>query len=192
MTSLNCTPIVRHQITIGVQFFMVRLNSREKIKAVKRYVEGREGYKTIARDIGVTPSLFYTWIQLYEHHGEKALEKSYTAYSVDFKLKVIQFMNERGTSIGEAAAIFNIPSPTTLSKWIKLLETKGVDGLKPKKKGRPLMKKNKKTKKHTPDKGSTEDLQAEVERLRMENAYLKKLNALVQNKEKSPNKTKRK
>ncbi|GIN23418.1 hypothetical protein J1TS3_45520 [Siminovitchia fordii] len=40
--------------------------------------------------------------------------------------------------------------------------------------------------------GSVESLQAEVERLRMENAYLKKLNALVQNKEKSPNKTRHK
>ena len=40
--------------------------------------------------------------------------------------------------------------------------------------------------------GSIEALQAEIERLRMENAYLKKLNALVQNKEKLQNKTKRK
>ena len=44
----------------------------------------------------------------------------------------------------------------------------------------------------TPAEGSVEALQAELERLRMENAYLKKLNALVQNKEKSPNKTKHK
>lgn len=53
--------------------------------------------------------------------------------------------------------------------------------------------KNKKgLQKQEPAEGSTEALQAELERLRMENAYLKKLNALVQNKEKSPNKTKRK
>ena len=50
----------------------------------------------------------------------------------------------------------------------------------------------KQTEKVTPAEGSVEALQAELERLRMENAYLKKLNALVQNKEKSPNKTKRK
>jgi len=47
-------------------------------------------------------------------------------------------------------------------------------------------------KNNTPAEGSVEALQAELERLRMENAYLKKLNALVQNKEKSPNTTKHK
>jgi hypothetical protein len=50
----------------------------------------------------------------------------------------------------------------------------------------------KRTKSQETAEGSVEALQAELERLRMENAYLKKLNALVQNKEKSPNKTKRK
>ncbi|PKG27001.1 transposase, partial [Cytobacillus horneckiae] len=48
---------------------------------------------------------------------------------------------------------------------------------------------NKQTK-QSPVEGSTEPLQAEIERLRMENEYLKKLNALVQAKEKSPRKTK--
>ena len=39
-------------------------------------------------------------------------------------------------------------------------------------------------------KQTEEDLIAEVQRLRMENAYLKKLNALVQEREKSETKTK--
>jgi transposase len=103
-------------------------------------------------------------------------------------------MNEQGTSIRETAAIFNIPSYETLRKWKVPYETGGNDALQPNKKGRPSMnnKNSNKTKNQAPVEGSIEALQAENERLRMEIAYLKKLNALVQNKEKSPNKTKRK
>ncbi|EJQ97261.1 hypothetical protein II5_05991 [Bacillus cereus MSX-A1] len=47
-------------------------------------------------------------------------------------------------------------------------------------------------KKQTPTEESVEALQAELERLCMANAYLKKLNTLVKNKGKSPNKIRRK
>lgn len=40
--------------------------------------------------------------------------------------------------------------------------------------------------------GSVEALEERIKQLEMENEYLKKLNALVRNKEKSPNKTKHK
>ncbi|MBG9578442.1 transposase, partial [Bacillus thuringiensis] len=62
-----------------------------------------------------------------------------------------------------------------------------------KKKGRPSMKKdsNKQLKQALAD-GSVEALEARIKQLEMENEYLKKLNALVQNKEKSRDKTKRK
>ena len=43
-----------------------------------------------------------------------------------------------------------------------------------------------------PVEGSNRSFTGEIERLRMENAYLKKLNALVQSKEKLQSKTKRK
>ncbi len=173
---------------------MAKYTTQEKIQAVKKYLEGTKGYQTIARSIGVTPSVFHTWIRLYEYHGEKAFGKRYTTYSVEDKLKVLDYMNEHGTSIRETAVIFNIPTDSTLLQWKKQFEAKGVDALKPKKKGRlPMTKKNQKeTKKQAPVEGSLEALQAEIERLRMENAYLKKLNALVQNKGTSPNKTKHK
>ena len=57
--------------------------------------------------------------------------------------------------------------------------------------GRPQKMKNK-AKNTTKKKelNTNEDLLAEVQRLRMENAYLKKLNALIQEREKSEKQTK--
>lgn len=46
--------------------------------------------------------------------------------------------------------------------------------------------------KQVPAEGYVEALEARIKQLEMENAYLKKLKALVQKKEKSPNKTKHK
>ncbi len=173
---------------------MAKFSSKDKIQAVKRYLEGTEGGKTIANSIGVHPRELYQWIKRFEFSGEKAFEKRYTTYSLEYKLDVIHYMNENGTSIFETAAIFNLPSDSTLWNWQHIFETQGLAALEPKKKGPPSMKndKQKTLKKQAPAEGTIEALKEENESLRMENAYLKKLNALVQNKEKLPNKTKHK
>lgn len=191
---MNCTPNFRHSLKLGGAFLLAKFKSEDKIRAVKRYLKGNKGYKNIAEEIGVHKSKLQFWVKKYQYHGEKAFLKGYTNYSVQYKLDVLNYMNENGTSIFETAAIFNMPSDTTLWKWQHLLETQGLDALQSKKKGRPSMKNEnlKTTKKQAPAEGSIEALQIELERLRMENAYLKKLNTLVQNKEKSPNKTRRK
>jgi len=172
---------------------MTKISSDEKLLAVKRYQNGSESLKTIADSIGLHHSVFSNWIRQFEYHGEDAFKKGYTSYSAQDKLDVLNYMNEHGTSVRETAAAFNIASHSTILSWQRSLELHGIDALQPKKKGRPSMKKDlKEQKNQTLVEGSVEALQAEVDRLRMENAYLKKLNALVQNKGKSPNKTKRK
>lgn len=166
-----------------------------KLQAVKRYLTGHESYKTIAESIGTAKSLIITWVKLFEAQGEKGFKKGYTSYSVGFKLDVLNFMNETGASLRETASTFNIPSPDTVYRWEQLLKTEGLDALEPKKKGRPSMKKEEKkveSQKLIPAEGSIDALQAKIERLEMENAYLKKLNALVQSQEKLQTKTKRK
>ncbi len=172
---------------------MAKFTIEEKVKAVKRYINGRESQRTIADSLGVAYPVFRTWIQQYQYHGEKAFEKRYTSYTLQYKLDVLTYMNELGTSIRETAAIFNIAAPSTLFQWKRQLETQGIDALQSKKKGRPSMK-NKSTQqsKQVVAEGSKEALETRIKQLEMENAYLKKLNVLVQNKEKSPNKTKRK
>jgi transposase len=165
-----------------------------KKKAIHQYLSGNVGVKSIARSLGINHEVLRMWIKQYEYHGVQAFEKSYTAYTIPYKLDVLNYMIENGTSPNEAAVIFNISSPGIIRKWRSQFNEHGVDALKPQKKGRHCtMDMNKKgIKKQEPAEGSVQALQAELERLRMENAYLKKLNALVQNKEKSPNKTNRK
>ena len=170
---------------------MAKYTSEEKLQAVLRYLKGNESSVKIAESIGTDHTAILKWVKLYEYHGEEAFIKRYTNYSAQFKLDVLNYMIEHGTSLRETAAIFNIPTPSTLNSWQKQFETKGFDALQSKKKGRPSMKKDSnKQLKQAPVEGSPEALQAEIDRLRMENEYLKKLNALVQAKEKSPKKTK--
>ncbi len=173
---------------------MSKFNLELKKEAINQYLSGSAGAKSIAKALGVNHEVLRMWIKQYEYHGLKAFEKSYTAYSMPFKLDVLNYMNENGTSPNEAAVIFNISSPGVIRRWRSEFNEYGSDALIPKKKGRRIMsdKQNNGSNQNKPAQGSIEALQAELERLRMENAYLKKLNALVQNKEKSPNKTKRK
>ncbi|HDR6422554.1 TPA: transposase, partial [Bacillus thuringiensis] len=106
-----------------------KFSSKEKIQAVKRYLDGTESGKTIAKSIGVNPSVLREWIRRYESSGEKAFEKCYTFYPAQYKLDVLYYMNEHGTSIRETAALFNIPSYETLRKWKIAYETGGLDAL---------------------------------------------------------------
>ena len=170
---------------------MAKFTEEEKLQAALRYLDGKESSRQIARSIGTDHQAILKWVKQYEYNGVAAFIKRYTNYSPQFKLDVLNYMIENGTSLNETAAIFGIAAPSTILQWRKQFETKGFDALQSKKKGRPSMKKEtNKQPKQTPVEGSPEALQAEINRLRMENEYLKKLNALVQAKETSPKKTK--
>lgn len=172
---------------------MAKLTVEQKIQAVQRYVNGNESMNEIAKDIGVTIRIISNMVRLYQKSGIEAFLKSYTNYSAEYKMNVLNYMNETGTSSIDTAAIFNISSPGLIRNWKKKFEIGGYDALVSKKKGRPSMKQDtKKTTKPAPAEGSVEQLEARIKQLEMENAYLKKLNTLVQMQEKLLTKSKRK
>jgi transposase len=114
---VNCTPIVRHHLTIGGAVFLSKFNLALKKEAIHQYLSGNEGVKSIARSLGINHEVLRMWIKQYEYHGVKAFEKSYTAYTIPYKLDVLNYMNEYRTSPNEAAVIFNISSPGIIRKW---------------------------------------------------------------------------
>ena len=93
---------------------MAKYTSEEKLQAVLRYIEGKESSHEIARLIGTDHKAILNWVKQYEYNGVEAFIKRYTNYSAQFKLDVLNYMIENGTSLLETAAIFIIATPSTL------------------------------------------------------------------------------
>ncbi|MEG0386119.1 MAG: transposase, partial [Solibacillus sp.] len=105
---------------------MAKFSTEEKLQAVARYLNGNESYRTIGKSIGVTHKAIQKWVKQFEYNGVNAFNKRCTKYTQQFKLDVLKYMIEFGTSPNETAAIFNIAAPSTISVWKKQLETLGV------------------------------------------------------------------
>ncbi|UPM55051.1 IS3 family transposase [Gottfriedia acidiceleris] len=155
---------------------MAKFTLDQKITVVNEYLEGKGSLRSIGKKYGIYHKHIHKWVALFNTHGLEGLNSRYTNYSGEFKMNVLTYMNETGSSVLETAAAFNIPAPSTIFKWQSILEEKGVDALYSKKRGRPIMKRE--TKKKQVVEGSQEALLAEIERLKMENAYFKKVECL--------------
>ena len=89
-------------------------------------------------------------------------------------------MHNNHLSLFQTAVKFGIPTDTTVGKWERIYYEEGPQGLYRDNRGRKSKMSSNKPRKVKFAKETEEDLIAEVQRLRMENEYLKKLNALVQ------------
>ncbi|MED3562544.1 IS3 family transposase, partial [Bacillus xiapuensis] len=155
---------------------MSKFTFEDKLWAVKEYEKGILSYRDIAKKLGTVHKTIQQWVNLYLEHGEESLRKSYTNYSAAFKMEVLKYMDDNWASLNETAAKFKIPNPSTINTWWRAVETEGEEALLPKKKGRPPMTKERK--KNDMTNQTNEFLIQEVERLRMENAYPKKVECL--------------
>ena len=95
-------------------------------------------------------------------------------YTPEFKKLVIETMRQEGLSYSETARRFDVCNHHRIQNWERIYLTEGPEGLEVEHRGRGSKGRPKKL----PAKVE-EDLLAEVQRLRAENEYLKKLQALV-------------
>jgi transposase-like protein len=156
-----------------------------KLEVMQQDLSGRGGFKTIGDQYGVKYAYVRKWVHAYKAHGQHSLSKAYVQHTGTFKLSVLQHMEEHQLSINQAASHFNVPAPSTISLWQRLYNEGGITALEPKPKGRPSMSKpfkpftptNKPVTQMTP-----QELMQELEYRRVETDYLKKLEALAQQK----------
>jgi len=165
---------------------MAKYSYEFKLMIVKEYQNKGLGYKGLARKYDMpSSSPLKQWVKLYTNFGEDGLKrkKSKEVYSVHFKLDVLQFMKRTGASYQETANSFGIREFSVIANWNRAFSKDGVEGLKPKPKGRPSLSKQPKKKKAMKHQNMSreQELARENELLRLENSYLKKLNAYEEN-----------
>ena len=95
-------------------------------------------------------------------------------YTGEFKQEVVETMRREKLSYREAERLYDLPHMRA-AEWERIYLEEGPEGLYIERRGRGS--KGRSPKKLKPE--VEEDLLAEVQRLRAENAYLIKLNALV-------------
>ena len=119
--------------------------------------------------------------------------QEYKNYSAEYKLNVIMDMREHRLGYVETARKYDIPNYRVIQRWERIFLEEGAEGLMKERRGRACAASG--TKKGRPpklDPKVEEDLIAENQRLRMEIEYLKKLDALVREREERENARKQK
>ena len=160
---------------------MAKYSAEFKLEVVKYYLEKNCGYVNTANHFGnISDVAVLKWVRKYKEHGEKGFYKNKkSSYSGEFKHNVIEYMHKNHLSCTETAIHFNLGNNYIVSKWERIYYEEGPQALYKEQRGRNKIMSSKPRKKKI-SKENEEDLIEEVQRLRMENAYLKKLQALVQ------------
>jgi len=164
---------------------MSKYSSAFKLEVVAYYGDGEHSYREVGLRFGLDYSMVRRWVASHAAHGVAGLARKHSHYDAQFRLSVLERIWKDGLSRRQAAALFDIRSVGCLSVWERQYERGVIEALAPRRKGRPPRMKTPEPPPEPNDPSadsakSREELLAELAYLRMENAYLKKLEALTQ------------
>ena len=169
---------------------MAKYNFEFKKKIVLEHLESGIGSKLLARKYNVkSAKQIRQWIHNYNEFGDDGLKRSREKqnYSYEFKLHMVESYLSNEVSYEELALANGITNYTMLSRWVEAFRVAGPDGLRPRKKGRKntLDKSAKKNNTQAINENTVDtsvkhvkELEDELLKLRIENAFLKELRRL--------------
>jgi transposase-like protein len=174
---------------------MAKYSYEFKKKVVDAYLNGEGGYIFLAKTYGIAAwSNIKKWVLAYSKMGDEGLIRSRKKlnYSFEYKLHVVELYLSSEVSYQDLALQERINNPVQIAKWVNDFRIAGPDALRPKKKGRKksLESNNKNNPKLlssdtincTPPVDTNAEhvkqLEDELLKLRIENAYLKELRRL--------------
>lgn len=161
-----------------------------KKKVVLEYLDGKGGIPHLSKKYGLgSDSQLRKWINAYNAFGDEGLMRSRkrTKYSFDKKLSVVELYLSSEISYQDLAIQEGITNPSMITNWVNHFRVAGPDALRPRKKGRKkTLDKPKTDNKPITQENSVVDtsaehvkeLEDELLKLRIENAFLKELRRL--------------
>ena len=169
---------------------MAKYSFEFKKKVVMSYLNGRDGYQSVAKQYGIAShNQVKKWVLSYQRHGNEGLLRSrqQKKYTFEYKLRMVELYLSSEVSYQELALQESINNPTMLVKWVNDFRIAGPEALRPKKKGRKKSLNSKdikiRTEQNETDSVDTraeyvKQLEDELLKLRIENAFLKELRRL--------------
>lgn len=169
---------------------MAKYSFEFKKKIVDDYFSGKGGYTHLAKVNGISDkSIVRRWVKKYEKYGDAGLMRSrkQNTYSFEKKRYVVELYLRSELSYLELALQEDITDPSLIVQWVARFRSDGLEGLRPHKKGRKSnVKKDKKQSSMLTNSSNDVDsdaayikeLEDELYRLRLENAFLKGLRRL--------------
>ncbi|WP_222703003.1 IS3 family transposase [Fusobacterium animalis] len=163
---------------------MSKLTREEKIEIFERRKMG-ETISSLTKAFNIRESNIKYLIALIKKHGYNILrEDKNRVYSKDFKLQAINRILINHESINSVAIDIGLTSSGILDNWLSKFKENGYNVVEKKKGRKPkAMTKPKENNKELSEKEKIKKLEEENLYLKAENEYLKKLKALVQERE---------
>jgi transposase len=156
--------------------------SRElKCVIAKQYLDGASS-RYLEKQYSISSRQIRYWAQVFAIHGVASFLPTKHAVSAQAKHKALNLMWTNDWSLTHTSAVLNLSSPGILSVWLKRFNELGIKGLKICRKGRPSMKQQPQRTTKPDNEMTLEELREELVYLRTENAVLKKLEELEQEK----------
>lgn len=151
-----------------------------KLKVVMDYLNQEGGFLALSKRFGLSDTKpILTWINAYRTLGVDRLKRKWNNqnFAVNFKLDVLQYMQNTGESIQLTVNHFKRNNLSLIARWKLQFENSGIEGLS-KRIGRPTMSRIKNRKKKAKEVTREHELEGKIKRLEIENSYLKELQSL--------------
>ena len=168
---------------------MAKYSYEFKKSVVDAYLSGEGGYKYLSSVYGPHKADIQKWVSNYQAYGPAGLMRSrqQEKYSFEKKISVVEFYLSNEISYRDLAIQEGITNPSIITAWVNRFRVAGPDALRPHKKGRKKAldkpKMDTDNQKYIENAADTsvkhvKELENELLKLRIENAFLKELRRL--------------